>query len=117
MSWIYRVGDLFCFTAFLFFGPYSCRFKVYTFTYLFTYFVTQLPNEPVDTPSKERRHQAFHTTLLLHHDASSDLITIKLRYGHVLPINHHHVAVVGHLIMMIMIIAFPIQVKFKMWIM
>jgi len=38
-----------------------------------------MTNESVDTASKERRHQAYHTTLLTHHNALPDLITGKLR--------------------------------------
>ena len=53
-----------------------------------------MANEPVDTASKERRHQAYHTTLLPHHNVSPDLITdipFCFNYGPVLPINHHYV--------------------------
>ena len=39
-----------------------------------------MSNEPVDTASKERRHQVYYTTLLLHHNTCPDLITDKLRY-------------------------------------
>jgi len=35
-------------------------------------------NEPVDTASKERRHQAYLTVLLPHHNMHPDLITGKL---------------------------------------
>ena len=37
-----------------------------------------MTSEPVDTASKERRHQAYHITLLPCHDACPDLITGKL---------------------------------------
>jgi len=39
-----------------------------------------MTNEPVDTASKERRRQAFHTKLLPHHDTRPDLFTDMLRY-------------------------------------
>jgi len=37
-----------------------------------------MTNEPVDTASKERRRQAYHTTLLLRHDVHPDLSTDRL---------------------------------------
>jgi len=39
-----------------------------------------MTNERVDTASKERRCQAYHTTLLPHPDVHPDLTTGKLRY-------------------------------------
>jgi len=66
-------------------------------------------NEPVDTISKERRHQAYHTTLLIchkhpntHPNAHPDLITSKLHYhfapsitcSHAPSINHNYVQMI-----------------------
>ena len=39
-----------------------------------------MTNEPVDITAKERRHQAYHTTLLPRHNIHPDLITDKLHY-------------------------------------
>jgi len=39
-----------------------------------------MTNEPVDTASKERKCQAYHTTLLPCHDMRPDLINDKLCY-------------------------------------
>ena len=49
-----------------------------------------MTNEPVDTASKERRSQTYHTTLLPSHDAYPDLITDELGYhfASIHPVNH-----------------------------
>jgi len=53
----------------------------------------------VDTASKERRCQEYHTTFLPRHNVRPDLTADKLHYcftsitamAHVLPVNHHYI--------------------------
>ena len=60
-----------------------------------------MTNEPVDTVSKERRRQAYHTTLLLHHGTHPDfnhwqiMLQFYFNCSHVLPVNNHCVQRMG----------------------
>jgi len=56
-----------------------------------------MTNEHVDTASKERRHQANHTSLFPCHDACPQFnhwqvtLLFLFNYSHVLPVNHRYV--------------------------
>jgi len=52
--------------------------------------------EPVDTASKERRRQAYHTTLLPYLDMPQlnhwqVMLSFCFNYSHVLPVNHRYI--------------------------
>jgi len=116
----YRVGDLPCFTAFLFFGPYlNFKFTIYTYAFLFfghysnlkfiiftytclvTIFCNIIVLMNLWIPRIKRKKApnilniivAIELSMLPRHDVHLDLIADEFcfHYSDVLPVNHRYI--------------------------